>query len=88
MSEQTEPTPAAQPAEKQGENVPETKEVKENGAGDAAAAAAEPVAEPEAPKEMRAVVLTSFGGLKSVKTQKKPEPTVGEGEVLIRVKAW
>lgn len=41
----------------------------------------------EPPKEMRAVVLTGFGGLKSVKVLKKPEPTVGEGEVLIRVKA-
>jgi hypothetical protein len=40
------------------------------------------------PKEMRAVVLTGFGGLKSVKILKKPEPTLGEGEVLIRVKAW
>jgi len=40
------------------------------------------------PKEMRAVVLTGFGGLKSVKVLKKPEPTLGEGEVLIRVKAW
>lgn len=39
------------------------------------------------PKEMRAVVLTGFGGLKSVKVLKKPEPTLGEGEVLIRVKA-
>lgn len=86
MSEQTESTSAA-PAEneKETESGTETKEVKENGAGDAAT---EPVAEPEPPKEMRAVVLTSFGGLKSVKTLKKPEPTVGEGEVLIRVKAW
>lgn len=42
----------------------------------------------EPPKEMRAVVLTGFGGLKSVKVLKKPEPSVGEGEVLIRVKAW
>lgn len=40
------------------------------------------------PKEMRAVVLTGFGGLKTVKILKKPEPTVAEGEVLIRVKAW
>ncbi|XP_063225913.1 synaptic vesicle membrane protein VAT-1 homolog-like isoform X2 [Bacillus rossius redtenbacheri] len=39
------------------------------------------------PKEMRAVVLTGFGGLKSVKILKKPEPTLSEGEVLIRVKA-
>lgn len=39
-------------------------------------------------KEMKAVVLTCFGGLKAVKIQNKPEPTLGEGEVLIRVKAW
>ncbi|CAH2226397.1 jg18118, partial [Pararge aegeria aegeria] len=39
------------------------------------------------PKEMRAVVLTGFGGLKTVKILKKPEPTLAEGEVLIRVKA-
>ncbi|KAG1649706.1 Synaptic vesicle membrane protein VAT-1 -like [Nymphon striatum] len=39
------------------------------------------------PKQVRAVVLTGFGGLKSVKVQKKPEPTAGDGEVLIRVKA-
>lgn len=43
----------------------------------------------EPPKaEMKAVVLTGFGGLKSVKILKKPEPTLGEGEVVIRVKAW
>ncbi|KAL0278671.1 UNVERIFIED_CONTAM: hypothetical protein PYX00_000424 [Menopon gallinae] len=41
----------------------------------------------EQPKEMRSVVLTSFGGLKSVKVLKKPEPTLNAGEVLIRVKA-
>lgn len=40
------------------------------------------------PKEMKAVVLTCFGGLKAVKIQNKPEPTPSEGEVLIRVKAW
>lgn len=52
--------------------------------GKAAAAAVE-----EPPKaEMKAVVLTGFGGLKSVKILKKPEPTLGEGEVVIRVKAW
>ena len=38
-------------------------------------------------KEMKAVVLTCFGGLKAIKIQNKPEPTVSEGEVLIRVKA-
>lgn len=55
----------------------------------AAAAAAAPAEEATAPpvKEMRAVVLTGFGGLKTVKILKKPEPTVGEGELLIRVKA-
>ncbi|GAB1598100.1 synaptic vesicle membrane protein VAT-1 homolog-like isoform X2 [Argonauta hians] len=38
-------------------------------------------------KEMKAVVLTGFGGLKMVKIQTKPQPTAGEGQVLIRVKA-
>jgi len=38
-------------------------------------------------KEMKAVVLTGFGGLKSVKVLKRPEPQPQEGEVLIRVKA-
>lgn len=45
-------------------------------------------AEEPTPNEMRAIVLTGFGGLKAVKVMKKPEPTPGEGEVLIRVKAW
>lgn len=64
------------------------KEVTENGT---TGENAEPVAENEnepPKKEMRAVVLTGFGGLKSVKILKKPEPSVAEGEVLIRVKAW
>lgn len=51
-------------------------------AEEAAAAAAAPPA-----KEMRAIVLTGFGGLKTVKILKKPEPTAAEGELLIRVKA-
>jgi len=38
-------------------------------------------------KEMKAVVLTCFGGLKAIKIQNRPEPTPSEGEVLIRVKA-
>lgn len=64
-------------------NVPtEKEEAKENGTGDAA----EPVA--ETPKDMRAVVLSGFGGFKTVKILKKPEPALNEGEVLIRVKAW
>lgn len=40
------------------------------------------------PNEMKAIVLTGYGGLKSVKIQRKPEPTAADGEVLIRVKAW
>lgn len=44
--------------------------------------------EKEPVKEMRAVVLTGFGGFKGVKIQKKPEPTAQAGEVLIRVRAW
>lgn len=52
------------------------------------AASAEKTTTPEEPpKEMRSIVLTSFGGLKSVKILKKPEPTVGADDVLIRVKA-
>ncbi|XP_067314494.1 synaptic vesicle membrane protein VAT-1 homolog-like [Pseudorasbora parva] len=39
------------------------------------------------PKEMRAVVLTGFGGLNKLKVTKKPMPEPQEGEVKIRVKA-
>lgn len=77
-------TVAVVPADEQKNEQPEKskdEEVKENGTGDAEQ-------EKEAPKEMRAVVLTGFGGLKSVKILKKPEPSVTDGEVLIRVKAW
>ncbi|XP_044265559.1 synaptic vesicle membrane protein VAT-1 homolog-like isoform X1 [Tribolium madens] len=83
MSEQAETAPTTQEDQKT-EVATEEKDVKENGTGEA-----EPVAEQEkeAPKEMRAVVLTGFGGLKSVKILKKPEPALNEGEVLIRVKA-
>lgn len=42
----------------------------------------------EDPKLCRNIVLTGFGGLKMVKVQKKPEPKPGNGEVLIKVKAW
>lgn len=41
--------------------------------------------EAEATKEMRAVVLNGFGGLKSVKIVRRPEPALADGEVLIRV---
>jgi hypothetical protein len=40
------------------------------------------------PKEMKSVVLMSFGGYKGVKVLKKPEPTPQNGEVLIRVRSW
>ncbi|TRY93263.1 hypothetical protein DNTS_021644 [Danionella cerebrum] len=39
------------------------------------------------PKEMRAVLLTGFGGLNKLKLTKKPMPEPQEGEVKIRVKA-
>ena len=39
-------------------------------------------------KDMRAIVLNGFGGLKGVKALKRPEPALADGEVLIRVKAW
>lgn len=39
-------------------------------------------------KEMRAVVLNGFGGLKSVKIVKRPVPSLADGEVLIRVQLW
>lgn len=47
----------------------------------------EPKEDVPPPKEMRAVVLTGFGGFKNVKILKKPEPVPQTGEVLIRVKA-
>lgn len=40
------------------------------------------------PKQMRTIVLTGFGGVRMLKTLQKAEPTVSEGDVLIRVKAW
>lgn len=72
--------PAAAPADQQEKPVTET----------VVAATAEGDAKAEEPPkaEMKAVVLTGFGGLKSVKILKKPEPTIAEGEVVIRVKAW
>lgn len=75
----------------------------ENGNGEAAAveepqtngtngtteeAAKEEEKKEDPPKEMRAIVLTGFGGYKGVKIQKKPEAVVGAGEVLIRVRSW
>jgi hypothetical protein len=41
--------------------------------------------EPE--RKMRAVVLTSFGGLKNVKVQERPVPlSPGEGQVIVEIK--
>lgn len=82
MSENTGPVKAAE-EQKTEEKPQET--VHENGTSENAAET--PKDEP-APKDMRAIVLTGFGGLKTVKVMKKPEPTLAEGEVLIRVKAW
>lgn len=91
------PEPATTPATEGGDTTAPTADATEGKTnGDAspeksAAAAAEEAAkaeEKEPVKEMRAVVLTGFGGFKGVKIQKKPEPTAQAGEVLIRVKAW
>ncbi|KAE8752135.1 hypothetical protein FOCC_FOCC001297 [Frankliniella occidentalis] len=75
------------PAEEQKPEQQEKAEEKQEAAAKDEQESAEKTPE-EPPKEMRAVVLTGFGGLKSVKLLKKPEPTLAEGEVLIRVKAW
>ncbi|XP_012257117.2 synaptic vesicle membrane protein VAT-1 homolog-like [Athalia rosae] len=64
----------------------EDKKIEENGDGEKPKENGEEKPSPE-PKDMRAIVLNGFGGLKSVKVLRKPEPTLGEGEVLIRVKA-
>lgn len=78
-------TPPAKDESK--EIVKETKKVEENGEGEKPNENGEEKSTPE-PKDMKAIVLNGFGGLKSVKVLKKPEPTLAEGEVLIRVKAW
>lgn len=39
-------------------------------------------------QEIRAVQLAGFGGLQKIKTVKVTAPKPGEGEVLIKVKAW
>lgn len=39
-------------------------------------------------KEMRAVILTGFGGLNKLRVTKKAMPELQDGEVKIRVKAW
>ncbi|GBP62563.1 Synaptic vesicle membrane protein VAT-1 homolog-like [Eumeta japonica] len=89
MTESTETPAAAAPATdatptENGATDTTPEEATDKGAG----ATSDAEKEVPPPKEMRAVVLTGFGGLKTVKILKKPEPAVGEGEVLIRVKAW
>ncbi|KAI4499810.1 hypothetical protein M0802_005066 [Mischocyttarus mexicanus] len=78
--------PAKQEKEEPKETKEEEKKVEENGEDEKARENGEEKPTPE-PKDMRAIVLNGFGGLKSVKALRKPEPTLGEGEVLIRVKA-
>lgn len=72
--------------------MPETTETPAPEAEAKPTEAAPPAAPPAAPaapvKEMRSVVLTGFGGVKMMKVQQKPEASAGDGEVLIRVKAW
>ncbi|KAH0949221.1 hypothetical protein HN011_007531 [Eciton burchellii] len=85
-------TAASSPAAKPDKDEPtkeckeEEKKIEENGEGEKPKENGEEKPTPE-PKDMRAIVLNGFGGLKSVKALRKPEPNFGEGEVLIRVKA-
>ncbi|GFY44434.1 synaptic vesicle membrane protein VAT-1 homolog-like [Trichonephila inaurata madagascariensis] len=65
----------------------EKKDVPEEKAENDVKEATEATEEQAPVKEMKCVVLSSFGGLKAIKIQNKPEPTPGEGEVLIRVKS-
>lgn len=39
-------------------------------------------------QEMRAVLLTAFGGLNKLRMTRKAMPELQDGEVKIRVKAW
>lgn len=84
-----ETTAASPPAKEEPakERKEDEKKVEENGEGEKPKENGEEKTTPE-PKDMRAIVLNGFGGLKSVKALRKPEPALGEGEVLIRVKAW
>lgn len=70
------------------EAVAKTEEPKKDAVDAAEAAPATNGAEEPPAKEMKAIVVQSFGGLgKSLKVLKKPEPSVAEGSVVIRVKA-
>ena len=37
---------------------------------------------------VRSITLTSFGGIRNVKVQPRPESALGENEVTIKVKSW
>lgn len=37
---------------------------------------------------VRSITLTSFGGIRNVKVQPRPESVLGENEVTIKVKSW
>lgn len=37
---------------------------------------------------VRSITLTSFGGIRNVKVQPRPELILGENEVTIKVKSW
>lgn len=69
------------------ESKDDKKVVEENGEQEKPKENGEEKPSPEI-KDMRAIVLNNFGGMKSMKSLRKPEPSVAEGEVLIRVKAW
>jgi len=88
---ETSPSGDEKPVEEQKDNskkeeTKDDKKVEENG-DEKPKENGEEKPSPEPVKDMRAIVLSGFGGLKSVKSLRKPEPSVAEGEVLIRVKA-
>lgn len=77
----------APPENKKDDEVEEEKKIEENGEAKPKENGEGDKPTPD-PKDMRAIVATGFGGLKSVKVLRKPEPTLADNEVLIRVKAW
>lgn len=81
--EKTSQDQAAATTEKATESAPAT--ATEQAAESATTESTQPA---EERKEIRSVLLSSFGGIKSIKVAKSPEPTsVGENEVAIRVSA-
>lgn len=75
---------AAEMAKEGTETAEETEQmIEKNGAKES-----ESVVNAPDSKEMRAVLLSGFGGLNKLKVTKKAMPEPQEGEVKIRVKAW